>query len=236
MADVSSATHEFDLVLLGGGTGGYVAAIRATQLGLKVAVVEESSSAALASIGLHSNQSVSEISRCLRPGQERGRIWRQCQGRYRVRLRWRASAVAQGRRGAIQGPPLSFRQEIQDSRVHWPRRADRRSHRRRHPEGRQRPFSLTGKYIIINTGSRPRPIEGIPYDGKQVINSDHAVVLEKLPKSFIIRGGGATGVEWASVYHRYGTPTTLVGNIVPMEDKDSFRAARPAPSSDRRCP
>jgi dihydrolipoamide dehydrogenase len=81
-------------------------------------------------------------------------------------------------------------------------------------------FTLTGKNVIINTGSRPRPIKGIPYDGKRVINSDHAVELDHLPKSFIIRGGGATGVEWASVYHRYGSKVTLVGNVVPMEDHE----------------
>ncbi|MDQ3539360.1 MAG: FAD-dependent oxidoreductase, partial [Chloroflexota bacterium] len=81
-------------------------------------------------------------------------------------------------------------------------------------------FDLTTKDIIINTGSRPRPIEGIPYDGKRVINSDHAVALEHLPKSFIIRGGGATGVEWASIYHRYGSKVSLVGRVVPLEDQE----------------
>ena len=102
------------------------------------------------------------------------------------------------------------------------------------PNDGSAPFSLQAKNVIINTGSRPRPIKGVPYDGEQVINSDHAVVLENLPKSFIIRGGGATGVEWASVYHRYGSKVTLVGNIVPMEDHEVSRAARPAPSSGRR--
>jgi dihydrolipoamide dehydrogenase len=81
-------------------------------------------------------------------------------------------------------------------------------------------INLKAKDIIINTGSRPRAIEGIEFDGKRVINSDHAVVLEELPKSLIIRGGGATGVEWASVYHRYGSKVTLVGRVVPNEDHE----------------
>jgi dihydrolipoamide dehydrogenase len=80
--------------------------------------------------------------------------------------------------------------------------------------------TLKARDIIINTGSRPRPIDGIEFDGKRVINSDHAVVLEKMPKSIIVRGGGATGVEWASIYHRYGAKVTLVGRIVPAEDKE----------------
>jgi hypothetical protein len=81
-------------------------------------------------------------------------------------------------------------------------------------------FTLDARDVIVNTGSRPRPIKGIPFDGEKVINSDHAVVLEHLPKSFIIRGGGATGVEWASIYHRYGSKVTLVGRIVPQEDRE----------------
>jgi dihydrolipoamide dehydrogenase len=88
------------------------------------------------------------------------------------------------------------------------------------PNDGSAPFSIQATNIIVNTGSRPRPIKGVPYDGVRVINSDHAVVLENLPKSFIIRGGGATGVEWASVYHRYGSKVTLVGNIVPQEDAE----------------
>src|SRR5699024_7266503 len=83
--------------------------------------------------------------------------------------------------------------------------------------------TLTAKNIVINTGSRPRAIDGIETDGKTVIDSDHAVVLEKLPKRIIVRGGGATGVEWASAYHRYGAEVTLVGNVVPNEDEDVRR-------------
>ena len=102
------------------------------------------------------------------------------------------------------------------------------------PNDGSAPFTIQAKNVIINTGSRPRPIKGVPYDGMRVINSDHAVVLDHLPKSFIIRGGGATGVEWASVYHRYGTKVTLVGNVVPMEDDEVSGRPRPAPSSARR--
>ena len=56
------------------------------------------------------------------------------------------------------------------------------------------PYTLTGRNIIIDTGTRPRPIKDLPFDGKRIINSDDAVVLEELPESFIIRGGGAVGV------------------------------------------
>jgi dihydrolipoamide dehydrogenase len=107
------------------------------------------------------------------------------------------------------------------------------------------PYSIRGRNVIIDTGTRPRPIKDLPFDGKRVINSDHAVVLEELPKSFIIRGGGAVGVEWASIYGRYGSKVSLVGRVVPAEDEeaaavltrafkrqgiDVFPTARPAAS------
>jgi dihydrolipoamide dehydrogenase len=81
-------------------------------------------------------------------------------------------------------------------------------------------FTLNAKDVIINTGSRPRPIPGIEFDGKRVFNSDHSVVLETMPKSVIVRGGGATGVEWADIYHRYGAKVTLIGRVVPQEDEE----------------
>ncbi len=132
----------------------------------------------------------------------------------------RARTIAQSRRQAIQGSALSLRKEAQDSGLHGPWPLIDRTTIGVTPNDGGAPFSIKAKQIIINTGSRPRPIKGVPYDGVRVINSDHAVVLEKLPKSFLIRGGGATGVEWASVYHRYGSKTTLVGNIVPLEEPE----------------
>src|SRR5204863_3234695 len=78
--------------------------------------------------------------------------------------------------------------------------------------------------IIIDTGTRPRAIKDIRFDGTRIINSDHAVVLEQLPGSLIIRGGGAVGVEWASIYGRYGSKVHLVGRVVPAEEAEAGSA------------
>ena len=214
-------TQQFDLVLLGGGTGGYVAAIRAKQLGLEVAVVEEIK---LGGTCLHrgciptkamlkSASVFDEVKRAKEFGVTIGgdikfvyetaldRSLKVVDGQYRG-LRYlfdkkHKIPVFMGRGKLVATTTVEVT-----------------------PNDGGDKFNLEAKDVIINTGSRPRPIKGIAYDGTRVINSDHAVVLEKLPKSFIIRGGGATGVEWASVYHRYGAKVSLVGRVVPSEDAE----------------
>ena len=222
MADPAQDQQQiFDLVLLGGGTGGYVAAIRAKQLGLNVAVVEELK---LGGTCLHrgciptkaflkSADVFDEIKRAKEFGVNIGgdvtfdyqtalqRSLKVVDGQYRGLLylfdKKHKIPVFDGR-GRLAGP----------NAVHVT------------PNDGSAPFTLRARDVIINTGSRPRPIKGIPYDGERVINSDHAVTLDHLPASFIVRGGGATGVEWASTYHRYGSKVTLVGRVVPQEDHD----------------
>ena len=82
---------------------------------------------------------------------------------------------------------------------------------------------ISTKNIIIATGSVVRPIPGFETDGKQVVNSDHILELKKVPKSMVVIGSGAVGVEFASVYARFGCDTTVVellDRIVPLEDTD----------------
>ena len=221
MADVPAPTHEFDLVILGGGTGGYVAAIRAKQLGINVAVVEET---ILGGTCLHrgciptkaflkSADVFEEVKRAAEFGVE---IGGDIKFNYDAALKRSLAVVDNQYKGLLflfekkhKIPVFMGRGRLLSADTVGVT-----------PNDGGAPLSIKAKDIIINTGSRPRPIEGVPYDGERVINSDHAVVLDHLPKSFIIRGGGATGVEWASAYHRYGSDVTLVGNIVPMEDHE----------------
>ena len=83
--------------------------------------------------------------------------------------------------------------------------------------------TLQSKNIIIATGSVVRPIPGFETDGKQVVSSDHILELKEVPKSLIVMGCGAVGVEFASVYSRFGADTTIVElmpQIVPLEDEE----------------
>ncbi len=214
-------SQEFDLVLLGGGTGGYVAAIRAKQLGLNVAVVEEIK---LGGTCLHRGciptkaflKSADVLEEVKKAGEFGVQVPEGIDFSYEDALQ-RSLKVVDGQYRGLQYlfdkkhkiPVFMGRGKLTAANVVEVT-----------PNDGGAKFSLTAKDVIINTGSRPRPIKGVPYDGVRVINSDHAVVLEKLPKSFIVRGGGATGVEWASVYHRYGAKVSLVGRVVPQEDAE----------------
>ncbi|MDQ3411857.1 MAG: FAD-dependent oxidoreductase, partial [Chloroflexota bacterium] len=213
--------RQFDLVVLGGGTGGYVAAIRARQLGLNVAVVEEDK---LGGTCLHRGciptkaflKSADVLDEVKAAKQFGVNVSGAIEFDYPTALGRSLKVVETQYKGLLW---------LFDSKHKIPVFAGRGrlfspSQVRVTPNEGGEPFVLQTKDVIVNTGSRPRPIAGVPYDGKQVINSDHAVALEELPKSFIIRGGGATGVEWASVYHRYGSKVTLVGRIVPQEDHE----------------
>ena len=226
MADPVSDQHQqtdqsFDLVLLGGGTGGYVAAIRAKQLGLNVAVVEEIK---LGGTCLHRGciptkaflKSASIFDDVKRAKEFGVNVGGEISFDYPTALDRSIKVVDGQYRGLIYLFEKKHRIPVfmGRGRLLAPTQVQVT------PNDGGAPFTLTARDVIINTGSRPRPIKGLPYDGERVINSDHAVELAHLPKSFIIRGGGATGVEWASIYHRYGSKVTLVGRVVPQEDHE----------------
>jgi dihydrolipoamide dehydrogenase len=222
MADpAQDQQHRYDLVLLGGGTGGYVAAIRAKQLGLNVAVVEEDK---LGGTCLHRGciptkafLKSADVFDEVKKAKEFGvNVAGDVTFDYETAL-GRSLKVVDGQyRGLLYLFDKKHRIPVYAGRG----RLLSPTQVRVTPNDGSSPFTLETRDVIVNTGSRPRPIKGVPYDGTRVINSDHAVELEHLPKSFIIRGGGATGVEWASVYHRYGAKVTLVGRVVPQEDHD----------------
>lgn len=86
--------------------------------------------------------------------------------------------------------------------------------------------TVVPKNVIIATGSRPRRLEGLPYDGTTVVNSDEALEWSTRPLSVVIVGGGVIGVEWASMLCDFGTEVTLVetaDRLLPSEDKDVSR-------------
>ncbi|CAA9564968.1 MAG: Dihydrolipoamide dehydrogenase of branched-chain alpha-keto acid dehydrogenase [uncultured Thermomicrobiales bacterium] len=226
MADAASTQdqaqqHTFDLVVLGGGTGGYVAAIRAKQLGLNVAVVEELK---LGGTCLHRGciptkafLKSADVFDEVKKAKEFGiNIGGEISFDYETAL-GRSLKVVDGQ---YKGLLYLFDKKHRIPVFMGRGRMLNPTQIRVEPNDKSAAFTLRTRDVIVNTGSRPRPIKGVPYDGERVINSDHAVILEQLPPRIIVRGGGATGVEWASIYHRYGAKVTLVGRIVPHEDHE----------------
>ncbi len=221
--------EEFDVVILGGGTGGYVAAIRASQLGLKTAIVEKEK---LGGTCLHKGCIPSkallrsaEIFQTVKKSEEYGIFtsdvradFTQVQQRKNQIVSKLYSGVQHLLKkgqirvfngiGRILGPsifspmPGTISVEMND--------------------GSENEILLP-QHVIIATGSHPKTLPGLMIDGEYVITSDEALQLEKLPKSITIIGGGVIGIEWASLLHDFGVKVTILeyaSNIIPLEDEE----------------
>ncbi|MED1810593.1 dihydrolipoyl dehydrogenase [Bacillus subtilis] len=218
---------EYDVVILGGGTGGYVAAIRAAQLGLKTAVVEKEK---LGGTCLHKGCIPSkallrsaEVYRTAREADQFGvetagvsLNFEKVQQRKQAVVDKLAAGVNHLMKkgkidvytgyGRILGPsifsPLPGTISVERG------------------NGEENDM-LIPKQVIIATGSRPRMLPGLEADGKSVLTSDEALQMEELPQSIIIVGGGVIGIEWASMLHDFGVKVTVIeyaDRILPTED------------------
>jgi len=226
--------EQFDVTVIGTGPGGYVAAIRAGQLGLKVAIVEKDQR-----LG-----GTCTLRGCIPTKQllMSAHIYEQMQ--HAADFGVQASAIqlafadVQKRKEKVvmkNSKGIEFLMKKNkctvfkgSGRLALPGKVEVTD------EGGSKQTIRT-KNIIIATGSVVRPIPGFDTDGKQVVNSDHILELTRVPKSLIVMGCGAVGVEFASAYSRFGAETTIVEllpTLVPLEDEEvSAELAR----SFRKC-
>ena len=220
---------EYDVVVIGGGPGGYVAAIRASQLGLSTALVEKQK---LGGTCLHSGCIPSKV--LLRSAE----IYQQAKNSsdYGVvisevaldfsKVQSRKNKIIDSLLTGIQNLMRKGKIDVYDGigRIMGPSIFS--------PlpgtisvemnDGTENEMLLP-KYVIIATGSRPRSIPGLEVDGEYILTSDEALQLKKLPKSMLIVGGGVIGIEWASMMSDFGVNVTVLEfapTILPTEDKD----------------
>jgi dihydrolipoamide dehydrogenase len=215
------AQDGYDLLFLGGGTGGYVAAIRASQLGMRVGVVEKDlvggTCVHRGCIPAKALLKAASVASTVKKASEFGVLVKDIEFDYAQAMKRSRDVVDQN----YKGLQFLFRKHKIDTIKGWGTLTSPTTISVKGDDGET--TEVTAKNIIIDTGSTPREIKGLESDGKRIINSDHATYSEDLPKRVIVRGGGATGLEFASVYHEFGSEVTLVGRVAPNEDQDVSR-------------
>ena len=222
-------TQEYDLVILGGGTGGYVAAIRASQLGLKTAIVEKGK---LGGTCLHKGCIPSkallrsaEVFATTKHSEEFGVITGDVSFNFGKVQERKNKIVDQLHKGVLhlmkQGKIDIYEGlgRILGPSIFSPMPGTISVEMNNGEENEM----LLPKNVVVATGSRPRTLPGLELDGELVISSDEALELETLPSSIIIVGGGVIGIEWASMLSDFGVNVTVIeyaDRIIPTEDKD----------------
>lgn len=215
-------TNQFDIIVIGGGPGGYVAAIRAAQLGLKTALVEKEhlggiclnwgcipTKALLRSSEIHHllnhadsfGFSVKDVQFDIKKIVERSRkVSGQLAGGIKGLLKKNKVTVFDGA-GKLLG-----KGKVQVDKT-----------------------ELSAKHIIVATGARARTLPGLEADGKLVWTYKEAMVPDTMPKSLLVVGSGAIGMEFASFYHNMGAKVTVVevvDRILPAEDEEISQLAK----------
>ncbi|MCI0434813.1 MAG: dihydrolipoyl dehydrogenase [Gemmatimonadetes bacterium] len=211
----------FDIVVIGGGPGGYVAAIRAAQLGMKVACVEADKLGGVCNnIGCIPTKAMLESARYARKVEHLGDFGIRI-GQIEldiVAAGTRARKVAeQGARG-VGG---LFKKHKIEHIAGWARLA---GGGRIEVDGKDGKRTISAKHIILATGSRPKSLPMLKIDGDRVWSSDQAVFPDALPASLAIIGAGAIGMEFADVYNAFGTAVTIIealDQVLPLEDAEA---------------
>jgi dihydrolipoamide dehydrogenase len=214
--------NEYDVVVIGSGTGGYVAAIRAAQLGLETAVVERAPTLGGTCLnwGCIPTKALLEHAHALKIAQD-WKEWGLTIGQAAIGLDMnqvhaRKDKIVKGLTGGVE---LLFRK----NKIDWIKGSGRLAGggKVEITDGQKQTLSAA-KQVIVATGSQPRSVPGVEIDRKRIITSDEAIGLREVPKSIVILGSGAVGVEFASIFRRFGSEVTIVEllpQLVPIEDE-----------------
>src|SRR5215471_4623290 len=219
---MAAAEQQFEVVVIGGGPGGYVAAIRAAQLGNRVAIVERDRLGGVClNWGCIPTKALlrnAEVLSLAQRGAEFGITIQGLAADYRhaqVRSRQVADRLTRGVSYLMRKHRIAVFSGM--ARLRSTTRVDIQ------PTDGGALHTLEAAHIILATGSRERLLPGVAVDGGRVWTSYEALLAEEAPESLIIIGAGAVGVEFASLFATYGTRVTLIEmlpTLVPLEDPE----------------
>jgi dihydrolipoamide dehydrogenase len=235
---------DYDIIIIGSGPGGYVAAIRAAQLGFRTAIVEREHLAGICSNwGCIPTKALLRSAEILHYGQHAKDYGLVLEGSFKADL----EAVVKRSRGiaARMNNGVQFLMKKNKVDVIWgeavltkpgtiqvaPTKKPAMQPQVPPPKNAKGEGTYTADHIIVATGARPRALPGIEPDGKLIWTYFEAMVPAKLPKSLLVMGSGAIGIEFASFYRTMGVEVTVVEvmpQVVPVEDAEIGAFARKA--------
>jgi len=211
------ASETPDVVILGGGMGGYPAAIRAAQLGLKVTLVEaDKLGGTCLHIGCIPTKALLESSELYHRVSARGREF----GVDADKVTFDYARIAARRDAVVTQLYKGVQYLMKKNKIEVVAGSGRLRDRGTVEVGGKQ---LKAKNLIVATGSVVKPLPGIEFDGEFVISSDNATLSTKVPESICIIGAGAVGVEFATLYSQLGVKVTLLeglDRLVPLEDEE----------------
>jgi dihydrolipoamide dehydrogenase len=215
--------HDYDVIILGAGTGGYSTALRAGQLGLSVAVIErEKVGGTCLHWGCIPTKAILQTAEVAEFAQDAAS--------FGVTLDYHGIEVAalnahkdgvvdkmwKGLQGALKGRGVET--FIGTGRLTAADTVE--------VETEDGTRSISAPAIVVATGSKPRELPFAPFDGTRILSSDHALHLQELPSSAIVLGSGAVGMEFATAWDAFGVEVTVVeleDRLLPLEDADSSK-------------
>jgi dihydrolipoamide dehydrogenase len=216
------ASFDYDVIVLGGGPGGYPAAIRAAQLGKKVACIERDRLGGIClNWGCIPTKALLKNAEIYHTMQLAPEEWGIAYDNLRVDFTKVIKRSRDVSDRVVKGVEFLFRKNKIESIKGFGALTGKNSIEVTDPEGKKR--TVTAKNIVIATGARARQLPNLKPDGKQVLSSTEAMIMDHIPESMIIVGAGAIGMEFAYFYKTFGTKVSIVEmmpNVLPVEDTE----------------
>jgi dihydrolipoamide dehydrogenase len=214
------AEQSYDVIVIGSGPGGYVAAIRAAQLGMKTACVEADKLGGVCNnIGCIPTKAMLESAKYAKKVGSLAEFGIQV-GDVKLDLGTAAKRAKKVAEQGAKGVGFLFKKNRIDTLAGWGRLA---GNGKVEVEGKDGKKTYTAKHIILATGSRPKSLPMLAIDGDRVWSSDNAVFATGAPATLAIVGAGAIGMEFADVFNAFGTKVTVIEaleQVLPLEDAE----------------